>query len=333
MQPTEEQETILSKVGNISVKARVATGKTTLCKWKVEQALDGGMNPDKILYLGWLRAYRREAQARFGNLPVKVRTIHSHRFRNRKDLREEFLNTGDYEMLLGEVIPKEKTIELLILDECQDLSKLLYSASIPLVSETGSIFMVGDDRQRKDFSGEEFDPFLQFMRDFDIKPMYMRGNHRNAKEIIAAFERLYPDGVRALNNIEGKVVFDKPDNFHNMVILGRTNAVIKQFSADFPHKHCLRYREDGKYHYEGDFRSTCKIMTIYQFSGRESDRVWLLDWDTGNSRLEKNLYFIALSRARKKLYITYTDTPSTCYNRVSIILQVIEVFYLINFLE
>jgi len=315
MQPTIEQKNILEIKGNVVIKARVATGKTTLCRLVVEKALKDGIAPKDIGYVGWLRSYRKEGKKKMAHLPISISTIHALRYKN-ESLRRRFSRTRDFDELLVEATDKERRFKLLIVDEFQDINPLLYYVLTSLITPDGVIFAIGDDRQKKDwlYKGSSFDPFRQFEKDFGVKCRTMVHNHRNAKAIVAIAERIYSDGMIAVSRSKGQVRFEEPLERNNLVILTRTNHEAKKISDIISTPHYLQYVNfEGDRKIEGDPESTCRIMTIYQFSGREADRVWLIDWETHLDDLEWNLFFIGITRAQIELYIT-TDCSSICYN-------------------
>jgi DNA helicase II / ATP-dependent DNA helicase PcrA len=198
----------------------------------------------------------------------------------------------------------------ILIDEAQDLSKEQWTLLEPFLNSVKSLTVIGDINQSIfGYSGGN-GHILQTISKSPLAKVYrLDKNFRSVKEVVNHCNKItsIPTPMQSQRKLPGKVVIKgfstlKEENeflldwFHNdCVLLVRTNRIKNDYDL---------FKEN--------------LMTIHSSKGKEWKRVALIGASaehipnrlSRNLQEEKNLFYVACSRAMEELLITYTGEPS-----------------------
>ena len=244
---------------------------------------------------------------------------------------------------------KLNNLKYLLIDEYQDFSKLFYDLiqAIRKYNSEIRLFCVGDDCQSiNGFAGSDLKYFNDFIKYFDnSNTTDLSTNYRSKKEIVDCGNRFmlreeeksnyqegneggeivvrYIDSGNSINEylkLCAEIIKDNPNK--TIAILYRKNE-INNITLELFYKRLARF---------GNIRDRITISTIHKFKGQEADLVIILQAVKklfplihphndlfkifGQSKQEildeeKRLFYVAISRAKEKLFIlTERDNES-----------------------
>ena len=286
MQLDEEQtKAVLSKEKAIAVVAGPGSGKTRVLveKAKYESELDG----KKLIALTFTRNAAEELKQRAPL--VESHTIHSFCYRTLGKF------PGDYDRLLEEflLLIRKPRFDLVLVDEMQDLNST--ELRVILSISKGSIFFVGDNNQA--IFGYADGEGYQIPKT-SIKKLYLTRNYRSSQSIVNRLNKINPKGLISINkegnpNITGTAILCRTNNQLDAIAHALKEMdysfTIKKKGIEFPGEVI------------GSENNKLVLCTIHCAKGREWSKVICLDW--GERNLEKNLYYVATSRAAKEFYL------------------------------
>lgn len=242
------------------------------------------------------------------------------KFRDNREFRDYIKNKIDY----------------LIVDEYQDSNISQMELLKELIGDTGNLMVVGDDYQSiYGFRGANFTNILKFGDDFpNSKLIKLKMNYRSSDEIIEYTNRIankfnlkynkiiigtdvHCEKVHknSFKNIEGegdyicKKILQLKDKIplEEIAILYRNRYIIKALEK-------LLNEYGIEYHKKEEESNGVALYTVHSAKGLEWEVVFiptLLEGvfpnviDSENLEEEKRLYYVACSRAKKYLYLSY----------------------------
>ena len=288
-------------------------GKTFIIEERAEE--DGAtIDPADCLVLVFARRSRAVVVDRMEKrcLVNEVSTIHSHRLRH---LKLKFVN---YEDLLRIRVPGEKQYLRIYLDEIQDISKAQWEIAKSLLLPQGIMFGIGDPYQSVfAWVGAYKHVFEDFEKTYKTKCIELLVNRRSGRKIVEAAEKIYPRGMTAFRDFDGSVTFGMPEDMSDLLILARTNSIIKGVSWVLKRRgieHHLSLKGDKD---ESDYveQGISVLRTCTRSKGEERRRVLVIDWQSDDSNGDRRLFYTAITRARDELYIAETGLRPSIFLR------------------
>ena len=280
-----EQQRAVESTGSVAVIAGPGSGKTRVLveKAKYESELDS----KKLIALTFTRNAAEELKQRAPL--VESHTIHSFCYRTLGRF------PGTYEGLLDEflLLVRKPKFDLVLVDECMDLSP--QETRVILSISKGRVFFVGDNNQAifgyADGEGQQ-------IFKTSIKKMYLTRNYRSSQNVVSKLNRINPKGLTS-------VYANGNPKITGTAILCRTNLqldavafALKEMDYSFTIK-----KRGVEFPGEviGSKESSLMLCTIHVAKGKEWNKVLCFDW--GERNLEKNLYYVAISRAAKEFHL------------------------------
>ena len=261
---------------------------------------------------------------------------------------ESFMNENmlrDYtDQLIEAHKLNQKKYEYVLVDEYQDVNNLQVKLTEKL---SNNLFVVGDPRQSiYGWRGSD----VEFINNFEFEEkIVLTKNYRSKKKIVDFFnlsaEKFNLSKLESHIKDEGEVKvkgFDRFEKeveyiyseiikkrFEKVFILARTNKVLNDASDYFKTKGVKHYiKQENK---EEEIDDKIVLSTIHSIKGLEAQAVFLLNCTNTNfpskasdhpvidmlnlnnydkELEERRLFYVALSRAKEYLCVTYTKTPS-----------------------
>lgn len=283
-----EQIKVLKEQESCAVIAGPGSGKThtLIAKAQVES------KDKEVLALTFTRNAAQELRLRAPR--VRAQTIHSLCYNTLGKF------DTDYDALLTDylALKSKRKFDYIMVDEFQDLSSLEMEVVLDTVKPDGKLFFVGDPRQAIftycDADGSSIEKS-------SIKKLYLNKNYRSNQNIVDKLEKIY---IRGLTPLAKK-------RLTRTAILLRTNRHMDALARKLEELgYCFSVRKRGK-KYPGDIYNPivrgCRrllpnlnLLTIHCAKGLEWKKVITFDW--GEREIEKNLHYVAVSRASEEFY-------------------------------
>ncbi len=282
-----EKEPIVESNSSMVCTAGPGAGKTFLVEAKGTKLWSEGKD---LLILAFTRSAARELLSRNPYLPVT--TIHSFCYRQVGwDETLEYLGLL-YRFLSLKIVPQ---FDWIIVDELQDLNSLELQVVLKIAKE--KIFAVGDPYQSIfGFQSALGEKAFTTLERSGCTTVSLSFNYRSSPTIVKQLDKIY------LRNLVSKGIKDTGLT----AILCRTREEVQAVSdylkiEGIPHR--VRQSIDdakvgkGDREYDSLGPSNLRVMTIHCSKGLEFDRVLQYQWNYIGTGEEKNIYYVAHSRA------------------------------------
>lgn len=291
-----EQEKPVQANKSVSVIAGPGSGKTRVLIAKAQ--LLASLSKSHIA-LTFTRNASKELRSR--SPQTQASTIHAFCYRYIQHVQ------GGYEQLLWDFlsINHKPKFDWVLIDESQDLTELEWEVCKTIVKPKGHFFLVGDPCQHIYAWHEEpfrlgstgFNPIKICKEEAQLTTFFLNNNYRSTTTIINQIEKIHRRGLVAKGvkgAIHGTAVLFRTNNQLNLVAYALDELGIK-FSTK------RRGLENP-----GDIRSkginnNILLATIHCTKGLEFKKV--ICWDWGERILERNLHYVAASRAAQDFYL------------------------------
>lgn len=319
--------------------ASAASGKTRTLTERIKfLILRRKVKQEDIVAITFTNAAAQEMHARLGTLGDKVfiGTIHSYANRlcvNAGIDTTRIIAEEKYDDLLRKamLIPRSnlKTIQHLLIDECQDIGKLEFRFLTYLKKHNE--YWTGDEKQMiYAFKGASDEYLRDMYEDEEYKKYYLVENYRNTPEIITFAETfirqkesLSPSSipVKTQNGFiehcridEALDELEASGNWGAWFVIARSNRDVDLIMEKLRIKGipCITFKraELDLNQMESLMTSnTVKVMTIHTAKGLESPNVIAVGAKTYNSE-ERRIAYVAATRAETNLYWCPTITKA-----------------------
>lgn len=213
-------------------------------------------------------------------------------------------------------------IKYLFLDEGHDTNMLQYELFKRIQSDyTWAIFDPHQMIYR--WNGADERNYTRFQEDYSPEEFQLLNDWRSTPEIVNLLEKIYPRGLIAKGNGESKVEWVEAEPFRSQLaamelvkgeedhlILARTNFQFSGISINT----AILTPQGG--------RREFNPMTIHKSKGLEANTVVILGcgdeyipfYRSLDMEEERNLLYVACSRAKRNLFLLYEDYPTTFLN-------------------
>ena len=263
--------------------------------------------------------------------------------------KESKLNFNQLIAKAAKKLPSKTPYRYIFIDEYQDFSLLFLTLikSLRTTCKDAHLLSVGDDWQAINrFAGSDVEYFIHFEKYFpeDCVKLFIPTNYRSGKKIVknANFfmSRALNDyaGCKAKNKTKSKIIYGKCENYIEVVrkiISNNPNKTIKILSRN----NDLRFRKMSLEKFAKKLNiinQNISFSTIHKSKGLEADIVILLEIDPekfpshdktnslyeifGDNAItlfkdEVRLFYVALTRAKEKIYILSKNPKITKQNR------------------
>lgn len=214
--------------------------------------------------------------------------------------------------------------DYILIDEFQDINSLQFSAVNILAEKHKNIFAVGDEDQSiYGFRGSNPDIMMNFQNRFpDASVIYLSNNYRSSSEIVNAAGNLIQHNVKrydkkiiSANEKAGEIKYYR---FRNKT--EQLKAIKEVVLNDKRNTFAILCRTNSeKDYYINSLNkrfSNVNVLTMHESKGLEFDCVWIPDVCEGlcpychkiygqNEEEERRLFYVAVTRAKTKLFISY----------------------------
>lgn len=218
----------------------------------------------------------------------------------------------------------QNRFDYILIDEFQDINELQFNAVCQLAMKHNNIFAVGDEDQSiYSFRGSNPEIMVNFTNVFnDSELIYLTNNYRSGKDIVRIASNLISNNKNRFK----KIFYAKNTYSCSISILKlknkseQINKIVEIISKDYSKSIALLCRTNSDKNYLEnnlqDFRKKINILTMHECKGLEFDFVWIINAVEGNCPFvhkiygsnieeERRLFYVAITRARKKIYISY----------------------------
>lgn len=223
----------------------------------------------------------------------------------------------------------------IFIDEFQDTNHLQYEILKRLVTKETHVFAVGDpDQSIYQFRGSDQSIINRFISEFRAEMYTLSMNYRSTPQIIDIANRLITFNTRRMKKTliathlagdavsvyafpsiteEANFVLEiilklKQQNMKNVAILYRNHYHANEVYALLTLEHIIF----------SEYENTVQLMTFHQAKGLEFDiviiigltKILLKENRKSLMEEERRLMFVAITRAKKKLYLLYSQTDA-----------------------
>lgn len=210
--------------------------------------------------------------------------------------------------------------DYVLIDEFQDINQLQFDCIYMITKNHRNVFAVGDEDQSiYGFRGSKPDIMMDFNKYYNnAELIYLKNNYRSGKEIVLSAKRLishnknrYIKDFNAVNKFNSKVSVFKYKNMNEQ--LKHINKILKTSSnIDF----AIICRTNSEKTYFKRNTLAKNVLTMHESKGLEFDTIWIPNVNKGNCPYEHKLYecnieeerrlfYVAITRAKKNIYISY----------------------------
>lgn len=234
--------------------------------------------------------------------------------------------------------------QYIFIDEFQDTNLLQYEVLKKLITKTTSVLAVGDpDQSIYKFRGANYQIIDQYVKDYHALILTLKINYRSAPNIVYHANELIKHNNRKHKKIlypnkeiQGiSKVFKFRDEEEEALFLIEHISSLKKNNVK-PFEICILYREhqrsyelqyqlnlfDIPFQVENENSNDLHLMTIHQAKGLEFEVVIIIGLEEGTlpkrneytlseENEERRLMFVAMTRAKSKLYLSYVKINSS----------------------
>lgn len=247
-------------------------------------------------------------------------------------LKNENMDFDDIIILMNDLLAHnsdfrsywQNKFDYILIDEFQDINEQQFSAVCQLVKKHNNIFAVGDEDQSiYGFRGSKPEIMVNFTKVFnDSNIIYLTTNYRSGNDIVRIASNLIGN-----NKNRYKKVFKPKNNYDCSISVLKFKSkteqiekIIKIISVEKDSSIALLCRTNADKNFLKNnlkhYNKKISILTMHECKGLEFDFVWIINAIEGNCPFihkiyginieeERRLFYVALTRARKKLYISY----------------------------
>jgi len=214
----------------------------------------------------------------------------------------------------------EKLYSHVLIDEFQDINQIQFECIYMLTNSHRNVFAVGDEDQSiYGFRGSKPDIMLAFENYYkDAKLIHLKNNYRSGKEIVASAKKLishnkkrYKKDFIAVNQFISQVntyKFKTRNEQLHHINKALQNSTIENFAI------ICRTNNEKKYF---KLNTLAKyVLTMHEAKGLEFDTIWIPNVNNGNCPYihklyksnmeeERRLFYVAVTRAKKVVNISY----------------------------
>lgn len=246
-------------------------------------------------------------------------------------IRHKLYDFNDIEYLALKIIKQQGiSYKYILVDEFQDTNNLQYEIFASLINNNTNTFIVGDpDQSIYKFRGANNKLINRYIDKFKAEVNILTNNYRSSRNIITYANMSISNNIKRINKIlvpnslnNGTVkilLFNNENIEYNYIIKICNQCTSKKYSIAI----LFRNHEQGylykRYYYNSYFKIS--IMSIHESKGLEFDVVFIIGVNKGvfpqsfNVDLdtleeERRLFFVAITRAKKELYISSNDKVS-----------------------
>ncbi|WP_026391691.1 ATP-dependent helicase [Haploplasma modicum] len=217
------------------------------------------------------------------------------------------------------------TYKHILIDEFQDTNELQYLIFKSLITDNTKTFIVGDpDQSIYGFRGANFKLFTKYIEDFSADVKILSNNYRSDKGIISIANNLISYNqnriekeLKSFSADEGFIYYNKflDDNLEFEFVQKKYEELKDKYES-----FAVLYRNNFqgysyRYYFKEEEFKNVTVSTIHQSKGLEFDVVFIVGVNEGiipDNKMNKNedeeeerrLFFVAITRAKKHLYIT-----------------------------
>ena len=293
MKLDHEQQRAVESTGSTAVVSGPGSGKTAtlVAKAKYESELDG----KKLIALTFTRNAAEELKQRAPL--VESHTIHSFCYRTLGKF------PGTYDSLLDEflLLVRKPKFSLVLVDEAQDLNGKEMRVILSICK--GRVFFVGDNNQAifgyADGEGQQ-------IFKTSIKKFYLTKNYRSGQDIVNRLNRINPKGLVSVYTNGNPKITGTAILFRTNLQLDAVAFALKEMDYSFTIKK-RGVEFPGEVIGNGD--NNLVLCTGHCSKGKEWKNVIAFDW--GEKNLEKNLYYVMISRASKNFHLVNSISECT----------------------
>lgn len=216
----------------------------------------------------------------------------------------------------------QNKFDYILIDEFQDINKQQFNAIALLGNVHKNIFAVGDEDQSiYSFRGSNPQIMLDFPKVFEsTKICYLTTNYRSGKNIVEKASALiahnknrFVKDFRAFNSYNAIIDIRKFENKNEQV-----NSIKNELDKALEGSIAILCRTNAdKFFLKSELKDyDINILTMHESKGLEFDFVWLINVSNGispfkhplygcNMEEERRLFYVAVTRAKKKLIISF----------------------------
>lgn len=245
-------------------------------------------------------------------------------------LKSDFMDFDDILILINDRFINDNAFktywqskfDYILIDEFQDINTIQFESVRALSEHHNNVFAVGDEDQSiYAFRGSKPDIMLNFTNVYDkAKTIYLTKNYRSGVKIVEAGNRLisnnkkrYKKVIESANKFEANVCINSNSNLISQ--LKDIENILKKHKQESIAILC-RTNAYKNYYVKNINSNTVKIITMHEAKGLEFDTVIIPDVSEGicpyrhklykcNIQEERRLFYVAVTRAKKNLYISY----------------------------
>ncbi len=296
-------------------------------------------------------------------LDISIYKNHLYQTRKPKayDIYEKYLNYNglkDFDDLLIDLyhmLQRNKQIkkyQYIFIDEFQDTNDLQYKILKILIDKNTKVLAVGDpDQSIYKFRGANLKIIEAYIKDYHARVEILDINYRSSPDIINMANRFIEGNIRTLkkqliayneDNYETKKVYfdslmEESDfiinHYKKFILLGIDARQIAVIFRNHRRSYCLRNMIKSKYI---DQVESLQLITMHQAKGLEFEVVFIIGLEEGECpsyhgetyaslEEERRLMYVAVTRAKKYLYLTYTKVVDNRYKKKSVFFKEIKI--------
>lgn len=294
--------------------------KNSECDFHAYKPVSCDFNLFSRLYTGYEKLMLNEQNMDFDDIIILMNNLLKHN----EAFKTYWQNRYDY----------------ILIDEFQDINELQFSAVYQLAEKHKNLFAVGDEDQSiYGFRGSKPDIMINFQKIFnETEIIYLTGNYRSgekivkiASDLISNNKKRYFKSFRAYNKSESEVKVLKFNNFKE-----QAEEIIKTIETIKPNSMAILCRTNAdKFSISkalNEHAEKINILTMHECKGLEFDFVWIINAANGvcpfkhplykcDIEEERRLFYVAVTRAKKKLYISYCKGRKGLHKKKSIFIK------------